>query len=375
MAATKLATRSRDTRRSEPERAPSRPLLRTVGAGSGPIEVVFDVRPIYDFMISLSDDTGTTDDLPEADREWLKTAREALPGLARRDREGLLGNEAFLGALMLVVDRPEVRTPRDLVDVVRGMDPKSMARQIMVDEVHHPEMTPLIEAALQGDTTVLPKIEETIRAKMDSDECALRLDLLRQPDEYHHRLLGVLEAWQAQFSAVEERVAGMIRRDADDRVADSAMEPVDLIEKTTGGIRWMPEAGVSKVIMAPSYFARPYNYMFSGTGWRLFAYPIGDSALDGHDPLAPPAPLVRLHRALGDETRLRILKLLAERDMYLTEIAHELSLSKPTIKHHLVMLRVAGLVTVTEQGAALYYSLRRDRLQEASSDVGRFLAS
>jgi DNA-binding transcriptional ArsR family regulator len=256
------------------------------------------------------------------------------------------------------------------------MDPTALARQVAVDDVHHPELTPLIEAALHGDETVLPTIEEALKANLDTDKCALRVDLLRQPEEYHRRLLAVLEAWQLQFATVEERVAGMIRRDADERVADRrTMQPVDLIEKTTGGIRWIPEAGVSKVIMAPSYFARPYNYMFSGPGWRLFAYPIGDAALDGHDPLAPPPAIVRLHRALGDETRLRILKLLTDRDMYLTEIAHELGLSKPTIKHHLVMLRVAGLVTITEQGAALYYSLRRDRLQEATSDVGRFLAS
>src|SRR5690349_18959928 len=114
MAATKVAT-GRETRGPEAERAPGRPLLRTVGAGAGPIEVVFDVRPVYDFMISLSDDAGATADLPDADREWLKTARAALPGLARRDREGLLGNEAFLGAVLVAVEREDLRTGRDLI--------------------------------------------------------------------------------------------------------------------------------------------------------------------------------------------------------------------------------------------------------------------
>jgi len=376
MATTKLASRPRETRRSEPDHAPARPLLRTVGAGASQVEVVFDVRPVYDFMISLSDDSGSTDDLPAADRDWLKAARDALPGLARRDREALLGTEACLGALTVVVEQPDVRTPDDLITLIRAMDPKTLARQIMVDDVHHPEMTPLVDAALRGDSSVLPELEGMLRANMDDAECELRLDLTQQPAEYQRRLLSVLEAWQIQFAKVEDRISSMIRRDADDRVADrGTLQPVDLIDKTTGGIRWMPEAGVSKVIMAPSYFARPYNYMFSRPGWRLFAYPISDAALDGHDPMAPPAAMIRLHRALGDETRLRILKLLAERDMYLTEIAHELGLSKPTIKHHLVMLRVAGLVTVTEQGAAMYYSLRRDRLREASGDVSTFLAN
>jgi DNA-binding transcriptional ArsR family regulator len=127
------------------------------------------------------------------------------------------------------------------------------------------------------------------------------------------------------------------------------------------------------VILAPSYFARPYNYVLGGGDWRLFGYPIADAALDTADPLAPPPDVVRLHRALGDETRLRILRLLRDRDLYLTEIAGLLDLSKPTVKHHLALLRVAGLVTVADEGAMTYYSLRRERLDAASDDLKRFL--
>ena len=105
----------------------------------------------------------------------------------------------------------------------------------------------------------------------------------------------------------------------------------------------------------------------------MFGYPIADAALDAADPLAPPPAVVRLHRALGDETRLRILRLLRDRDLYLTEIAQQLDLSKPTIKHHLALLRAAGLVTVTEAGSVIYYSLRPTRLDDASGEIKRFL--
>ena len=84
--------------------------------------------------------------------------------------------------------------------------------------------------------------------------------------------------------------------------------------------------------------------------------------------------MLRLHRALGDDTRLRILRLLRDRDWYLTEIAERLELSKPTIKHHLAQLRAAGLVTLTEEGGLSYFSLRRDRLDDASSELKRYLA-
>ena len=166
----------------------------------------------------------------------------------------------------------------------------------------------------------------------------------------------------------------MLERDYELRSADRAsLNGPDLIESTTGGVRWLPEPGVRRVILAPSYFTRPYNFLFSGPDWRFFGYPIADAALDGVDPLAPPLALVRLHRALGDETRLRILKLLADRDLYLTEIAQLLELSKPTIKHHLRILRVAGLVTITESGAVTYYSLRRDPLEASSGELQHFL--
>ncbi len=125
--------------------------------------------------------------------------------------------------------------------------------------------------------------------------------------------------------------------------------------------------------MAPSYFSRPYNFLLAGDDWRFFGYPVADDALEPDDRLTPPPAVVRLHRALGDETRLRMLKLLAGKDLYLTEIAQELDLSKPTIKHHLATLRAAGLVTVVEAGSVIYYSLRRDRIEAASSDLAGFL--
>jgi DNA-binding transcriptional ArsR family regulator len=83
---------------------------------------------------------------------------------------------------------------------------------------------------------------------------------------------------------------------------------------------------------------------------------------------------VRLYRALGDESRLRILRLLAERDRYLTELATELELSKPTVSHHLAQLRAASLVTLTQQGNLTYYSLRRDRIDEAGPELRAVLA-
>ena len=57
-------------------RAPMRDV--TGGAGTG-ISVIYDARSAYDFVFSLEDEAGSTDDLPAADRRWLQAAKAKLP--------------------------------------------------------------------------------------------------------------------------------------------------------------------------------------------------------------------------------------------------------------------------------------------------------
>jgi DNA-binding transcriptional ArsR family regulator len=184
---------------------------------------------------------------------------------------------------------------------------------------------------------------------------------------------GVLRAWGDHFAAIEPRIAAMEQRDVDARRADLDRYPLaELVERTTGGVRWVPDPAIRRLVLSPSYFARPYNYVFGGRDWHMFAYPLAEAAL-GPEADAVPLASLRLFRALGDESRLRILRLLASGDLYLTEIADRTGLSKPTISHHLAQLRAAGLVTITEAGALTYYTLRRDRVADASVELARFL--
>jgi DNA-binding transcriptional ArsR family regulator len=240
---------------------------------------------------------------------------------------------------------------------------------MLSDFLRDQETRGLAERATQGDDEAVAALRDALPEHKTAFQ-----QLLADPAAAHRRIAKVLQAWAVAFRPIEPRITAMLERDHALRAADrGAYHGSDLIERTTGGIRWLPEVGIRRVILAPSYFVRPYNFLLAGDDWRFFGYPVADDALDADDRLAPPPAVVRLHRALGDETRLRILKLLAGRDLYLTEIAQHLELSKPTIKHHLALLRAAGLVTVVEGGTIMYYTLRRDRIEEASAELGRFL--
>jgi DNA-binding transcriptional ArsR family regulator len=353
-----------------PTETPQRPIVRDLTRGGALFRIDWDVRTAYDFVFSLSGDAGSTVDLPAADREWLTTSRKALHPDAQAGIASLFESELAIHAGVLVVEEPDVRNAVDFVELVAGTPPEDLLRALLTDDYHGVDIGQLVERAIAGDETAIPALSD----KLPDWNKHGRLELLRDPKLAKDRIVMVLRAWQAKFAEIEPRVSEILVRDYEGRAADrERLSPTDLIETTTGGLRYLPEAGISRVILGPSYFSRPYNFLMSSHDWRFFGYPVADSALDPADELTPPLSVVRLHRALGDGTRLRILKLLASRDLYLTEIAQELDLSKPTIKHHLSQLRAAGLVTITESGTVLYYSLRRNRLDDAAAEIKRFL--
>lgn len=336
--------------------------------------VEWDVRTAYDFVFSLSDDAGSTDDLPAADRTWLEGAKGKLRA-SNGDALDMYGKELCVVLAGLAVDHPEAKDAAGFVRLMDASDDDTLLRVIVGDHLRDPDLRDTADKAAAGDPEAVATIAEVLgQGHHDAMYTAFIDAVYRDKASVLGPARQVLRAWLPYFQEVEGRVGAMIRRDYESRSDDrSTLDRASLVERTTGGIRWLSEPGVRRVILAPSYFSRPFNFLLGGVDWRFFGYPIADEALDAADPLQPPAAVVRLHRALGDESRLRILRLLRDRDLYLTEIAQALDLSKPTIKHHLALLRAAGLVTVTESGSVVYYSLRVRRLDDASAEIKHFL--
>ncbi len=76
-----------------------------------------------------------------------------------------------------------------------------------------------------------------------------------------------------------------------------------------------------------------------------------------------------LHKALGDENRLKMVGLLARRPRYGEELAELLELSPATVSHHLGRLREAGLVQARKEPPYIRYRLNAEVLEELSQDL------
>jgi ArsR family transcriptional regulator, arsenate/arsenite/antimonite-responsive transcriptional repressor len=71
-----------------------------------------------------------------------------------------------------------------------------------------------------------------------------------------------------------------------------------------------------------------------------------------------------LFKALNDPIRRDILDLLKNKDMSAGDISEHFNIGKPTISHHLDLLRQAGLVTSAKQGQFIIYSISTTVLDE-----------
>lgn len=78
----------------------------------------------------------------------------------------------------------------------------------------------------------------------------------------------------------------------------------------------------------------------------------------------------KVFKALSDETRRAILKLLNKQDLSAGEISKHFDMSKPSISKHLDILRDAELISSEKKGQFVIYSINTSVIQEV---LGNFL--
>jgi DNA-binding transcriptional ArsR family regulator len=300
-------------------------------------------------------------------------AFEALVPLlsGSRDSANLLGAMAELTLadyLRIVVTAGEVApdTPLDS-DTLVGLVGNPVAARAFVDG----------QLALKGRTR------------------AAVLQLFAHPDEERQTLLALLQAHAVgAFAEIETELARVRERAA-----------VRLRTIVAGiSVRWPTWLGPYRDLTGFSPVALGVS-AYLGTGFSLYFHEISRSLLDsvpGFEPFiivvgaqralspteigprglsmirgeAPPDPdgrMAAVFAALGDTTRIRLMRLLAERPHYGQELAAAVGIAPPSAWRHLGILDRAGLVSIQRRAHRTYYVLQPDALQATLESARRLL--
>jgi ArsR family transcriptional regulator len=78
---------------------------------------------------------------------------------------------------------------------------------------------------------------------------------------------------------------------------------------------------------------------------------------------------VTFAKAMADETRQQIMRLLCCGWVCVTDIVAQTGVTQPTVSHHLAILREAGLVLVRREGKQVFYTLNQDSVANCCNNL------
>lgn len=172
------------------------------------------------------------------------------------------------------------------------------------------------------------------------------------------RLLATLGIW-----SVLGRLPPHCRPDPSRQVLE-----IDLPHKHTVAV-----SADNPLVLSPSVFVWPHLLVNCDGPWpTALVYAAPALARDAAARI-PPAELTRILRALADDTRLRVLKLIAERPRTTQELAPLVGLSMSGVSKSIRLLSAAGLVIARREGYYVVYRLAPDRIAALASAISQFL--
>jgi DNA-binding transcriptional ArsR family regulator len=249
-------------------------------------------------------------------------------------------------------------------------------------------LRPLYDHAGRRDKALLD--DEEVRAHVREAPALAQL-IFEDPRELARMLAELLaDYWDEAFAAEWERLEPRLARAVVDAGRTIASEGLySLLRGLSPRLRVDPaseEFGLDiphdhrveiteadRLALVPSAFVWPHVRVNCDQPWPLSViYPASFVVADAR-PRIPSADLVRLLRALGDDTRLRALRLIAERPRSTQELAPLVGISEAGLSKHLRQLAQVGVVTTKREGYYVLYSVDPDRLAPLSRTLLAFL--
>lgn len=229
------------------------------------------------------------------------------------------------------------------------------------------------------------------RVESEGADAALAQLIFEAPERLLQRFSSLLASyWEAAFedewARLEPRLADTVA-DAGRRIAGdglftylTGLSPHLLIEPRKREIRRdLPHehtveiTPASELVLVPSAYVWPHVRVNCDPPWPpAIVYPAPFLLREAQSKL-PSDEVVHVLRALADDTRLRALKLIADRPRSTQELAPLVGISEAGLSKHLRLLARSGLVQTKREGYYVLYSIDRERIEPLSDALLEFL--
>ncbi|MEN8041929.1 MAG: winged helix-turn-helix domain-containing protein [Actinomycetota bacterium] len=309
--------------------------------------------------------------------DWFDDLAEGLSQETMATIEKLGCGDLWLALVTLLPETSEGGSVADFISFLTTYEPADLRMRLLQYydsfEDEHRELMADVAEGNSAEIDNLLSMSSMTKAEAKPWKDALRFLLEMSPEETRAFIVGALSAFQSEVFEEHER-AFRSNLEADYQAKKKMarrLSPGRVIEIATNGIALADDHTRLPIVLVPNMITRPWVVMTMSSDVFIVNYPVSDDCIDA-DPDAPPSWLVKLHKALGDERRLRILRTLSQGDASLAELSKDADIAKSTLHHHLMLLRAAGLIRV-EVGEDKRYSLRGDSLPEAAAYLDHYI--
>lgn len=203
-------------------------------------------------------------------------------------------------------------------------------------------------------------IERRLRTFDDRDADAIMRQYDR-PEELRERMVRLIRRFYEEHYKQElpHRMPALERSVARHR-GEPSTDVEALARRLTGRHKSCLEAGCAgqyeRHVFAPSMDMGAYNSCAVVENVHGLFYPVEPEFM-GIEVDVEETRLARIYRALSDEQRLRILRLLRNREMYAQEIVEATGLHQSVVSRHLSFMKAVGLLIARRQNNMKFYSL------------------
>ncbi|MFZ3070010.1 MAG: winged helix-turn-helix domain-containing protein [Anaerolineaceae bacterium] len=339
----------------------------------------WDIGTGYDLFISLM-----TLHNPEQFGLRASWAAGVRSRLSAEDRLTLETTQTLMSAPMFFVHN--VPKPRNAAAVLQKL--ASIPESKRLETINFRYNTPESLRAVLRSTTPVKRwtsaekslITETYRER-GRTLAPTQVELLYQTwahrEKFGQDYLRALKAYVESFFLEEEqRILPVLKQGLSHAQMRAGSLPLPaMLEELSSGVRFAELANVSKLYLAPTFWGAPflfYEHLDDNTMLMLFGSRPDTMALIPGDVV--PDSLLRGLKALADPTRLRILRSLAQIPQTAAQLSRALRLRPPTVAHHLMELRMAGMVqiTITTEGER-HYATRYEGFEANQDLLNRFV--
>jgi DNA-binding transcriptional ArsR family regulator len=339
----------------------------------GELEVRVDASPVYELLLQLLLFTRFAEfDPVNPVRSWVARRRLACTPRMLRAMQRLGGRFALWDQLLgLAAEAPASHRVDDFLQRIEEADRVELLLHLIGFYARpFPDSTrDAIRAAATGNRTARRPAVEALAGDDAEQQRAVTALLSSSASETRDQLLHAIGGWYERiFAKDESAVTAQLDADAEARQALLATAAERLILIATG-IRYAPPAWIDSVLLIPSLVMRPSVVAFDYKRVRVYGYPVLDEP--GSRDLAA-SGLVRMYEALGNETRLRIVKALAKDSLTVDEVSRRVEEPAAIVRAHLAVLR-AGRVVEINCGERTTYQVSDDLMHAVGQRLKSYL--